>query len=173
MKGMICNQRAIPREVHRYGLRASADVGCGWIATYNALKLLGCTTDIDELIRWFTWQFPLVHGNLGTAFWAPAQCFRKWGFSVKLVYDRKRFDEAAKAADACIVFYHWAKKRAVGAHFVALHATGEGFVGYNTFRNSTGPDFWGDSVEGFLRAHRYFGCVLLAIGKTGRKEGTV
>ena len=165
MKGMICNQRDIPREVHRYGLRASADVGCGWIATYNALKLLGCTTDIDELIRWFEWQFPLVHGNLGTSFWTPAQCFRKWGFPVKLVYDRRRFDEAAKAADACIVFYHWANKWGVGAHFVALQSTGAGFVGYNTYRNSTGPDNWGKSVDGFLRERGYFGCVLLAIEK--------
>ena len=46
---MICNQHDIPKEVHRYGLRASAETGCGWIATYNALKILGCTTDIDEL----------------------------------------------------------------------------------------------------------------------------
>ena len=50
---MICNQHDIPKEVHRYGLRSSAEVGCGWIATYNALKILGCTTDIDELIRYF------------------------------------------------------------------------------------------------------------------------
>ena len=173
MNGLISNQRDIPRNVHRYGLRASADVGCGWVATYNALKLLGCTTDIDGLIRYFEWQLPLIHGNLGTSFWAPERCFRKWGFPVKLVFQRKHFDAEAKAADACIVFYHWAEKGAVGAHFVALRPTETGFEGYNTFRNSTGADDWGDSVDGFLRRQRYFGCVLLVIRKKSRQEDPV
>ena len=167
---MICNQHDIPKEVHRYGLRASSEVGCGWIATYNALKILGCTTDIDELIRYFAWQLPLIHGNFGTSFWAPQRCFAQWGFPNKLVFDRKRFDGEARQADACIVFYHWANKGKAGAHFVALNPTDNGFTGYNTFRDSSGPDNWGESIDEFLRRHRYFGCVLLVIsGKQVKK----
>lgn len=167
---MICNQNDIPRDVHRYGLRPSAQMGCGWIATYNALKILGRTTDIDALIRYFEWQLPLIHGNFGTSFWAPQRCFEKWGFSNRLIFDRKRFDTEARAADACIVFYHWAKQGRAGAHFVAVKPTTEGFVGYNTFRNSAGPDSWGQSIDEFLRRNRYFGCVLLVIhGKQVKK----
>ena len=167
---MICNQHDIPKEVHRYGLRASAETGCGWIATYNALKILGCTTDIDELIRYFEWQLPLIHGNFGTAFWAPRRCFDKWGFPNQLIFDRKRFDGEARQADACIVFYHWVNKGKAGAHFAALKPTTEGFTGYNTFRDSIGPDNWGKSIDAFLRGHRYFGCVLLVIsGKQVKK----
>ena len=162
---MICNQHDIPAELHRYGLRSSAQVGCGWIATYNALKLLGCTTDIDQLIRYFEWQLPLIHGNFGTSFWGPQRCFRKWGFPCEMVFDRKRFDAEARRADACIVFYHWAKKGKTGAHFVAGKPSPEGFTGYNTFRDSKGPDDWGSSVDDFLRKQRYFGCVLLAINR--------
>ena len=160
---MICNQHDIPKEVHRYGLRASSEVGCGCIATYNALKLLGRTTGIDELIRYFEWQLPLIHGNFGTSFWGPQRCFAKWGFPNKLVFDRRRFDEEARKADTCIVFYHWVSKGRAGAHFVALKPTEEGFIGYNTFRDSSGPDDWGNSIDGFLRGYRYFGCVLLVI----------
>lgn len=170
MTGLIYNQRDIPRELHRYGLRSSAAVGCGWIAVYNALRLLGQTTDIDALIRYLQWQLPLIHGNLGTTFWAPRQCFRRWGYDTKLHFDRKHFDAEAQGADACILFYHWAKQNAVGAHFVALHSTDTGFVGYNTFSNSTGPDRLGDSLAVFLRRQRYFGCVLLTIR---RKEETL
>ena len=162
---MIYNQRDIPRETHRYGLRSSAETGCGWIATYNALKILGCTTDIDDLIRYFEWQLPLVHGNFGTSFWGPQRCFEKWGFSTKLVFERKRFDGEARQADACVIFYHWVKKGKFGAQFVALKPTADGFTGYNTFRDSSGPDDWGRSIDEFLRRHRYFGCVLLTIRK--------
>ena len=165
MNDFIYNQHDIPKEQYRYGLRASADVGCGWVATWNALQILGYKTDIPALIRYYEWQLPLIHGNTGTSFWGPAVCFRKWGFPVKVVVDTKRFDEAAKNADACILFYHWRNKYRFGAHFVALRNTAGGFVGYNTYRNSTGADNYGSSLAEFLRKRKYFGAVLLAINR--------
>ena len=165
MKGLICNQNDIPKEEHRYGFRSSAATGCGWIATYNALQLMGCKTDIDQLIRYYEWQLPLIHGNAGTSFWGPAVCFRNWGFPVSVLTDRKKFDAAAKQADACILFYRWRRDWKLGAHFVALHHTDEGFIGYNTYRNSTGPDAYGPSLEGFIRQKQYFGCILITIRK--------
>ena len=65
---LIYNQRQIPKDKWRYGLRSSAATGCGWIATWNALRLMGRKTDIDELIRYYEWQLPLIHGNAGTSF---------------------------------------------------------------------------------------------------------
>ena len=41
MKDLIYNQNHIPKEEHRYGFRASAKTGCGWVATHNALRLMG------------------------------------------------------------------------------------------------------------------------------------
>ena len=84
MDGLIYNQNHIPKDEHRYGFRSSAATGCGWIATHNALQLMGYRTDIDELIRYYEWQLPLVHGNAGTSFWAPGVCFQKWGFPVEV-----------------------------------------------------------------------------------------
>ena len=165
MTGLIYNQHDIPKEQYRYGLRSSAATGCGWIATHNALHLMGCKTDTEELIRYYEWQLPLVHGNAGTSFWGPALCFRNWGFPVEIHMDRRKFDTAAKTADACILFYRWHKGPRLGAHFVALHHTDQGFVGYNTYRNSTGPDLYGDSLDGFLKQKQYFGCVLITIRK--------
>ena len=165
MNGLIYNQHDIPTEEHRYGLRSSAATGCGWIATWNALRIMGYKTDIDELIRYYEWQLPIVHGNAGTSFWGPAVCFKNWGFPVEVVLDRRKFDEAAKNADACILFYRWRKNYKLGAHFVALHHTENGFIGYNTYRNSTGPDAYGESLNAFLLQRRYFGCVLITIWK--------
>ena len=165
MNDLIYNQNHIPLNEHRYGFRPSADVGCGWVATHNALRLMGYQTNIAQLIRYYEWQLPLIHGNAGTSFWGPAVCFHKWGFPVDMIVDRKKFDERAKAADACILFYRWRRKARMGAHFVALHHTEKGFVGYNTYQNSTGPDVYGESLDGFLREKHYFGCVLLTIHK--------
>ena len=165
MDDLIYNQNDIPREQWRYGFRSSAATGCGWIATYNALRLMGYRTDPEELIRWYERQIPLINGNTGTVLFSPALRFRKWGFPVKLVFDREKFDEAAKEADACILFYRWLKKYKYGAHFVALHHTSEGFVGYNTYKNSVGPDRYGPSLADFLKKRKYFGAVLLTIRK--------
>lgn len=163
MDDLIYCQRDIPREQWRYGFRSSAAVGCGWIATYNALRLLGYKADPEALIRYYEHQLPLLHGNTGTSFWGPAEYFRHFGFPVRMVVDRRKFDEAVKDADAAILFYHWKEKLKVGGHFVALQHTDKGFVGYNTFRSSKGPDLYGDSLEEFLKKRKYFGTVLITI----------
>ena len=163
MQDLIYNQNDIPKDTCRYGFRASADTGCGWIATHNALRLMGYKTDIPQLIRYYEWQLPLIHGNAGTSFWSPALCFQNWGFPVQILMDRKKFDSAARASDACILFYRWRRKAKLGAHFVALHHTQRGFVGYNTYRNSEGPDFYGESLDAFLTRRKYFGAILFGI----------
>ena len=165
VSGLIYNQHHIPKAQYRYGLRSSAATGCGWIAIHNALCLLGRKTDIEGLIRYLQWQFPVLHGNVGTSFWSPAVCFQKWGYRTELILDRRRFDQAAKSSDACILFYRWQKRMLPGAHFVALHSTEAGFVGYNTYCNSTGPDPYGPSLEEHIRSRGWFGCILLCIRK--------
>ena len=163
MKDLIYCQRDIPKNQWRYGLRSSAAVGCGWIATHNALRLMGYTTDIKALIRYYEWQLPLIHGNAGTSFWGPAVCFRNWGFPVKMTGNRREFDWVAKESDVCILFYRWREKWKLGAHFVALQYRDGTFTGYNTYRNSKGPDPYGDSLEDFLKRKHYFGGVLIGI----------
>ena len=106
MKDLILNQTKIPKEQWRYGLRSSAAVGCGWIATHNALRLMGYEADIPSLIRYYEKQLPLVHGNAGTSFWGPAVLFRQWGFPVKVSCNPSEYDRLAEKADACILFYH-------------------------------------------------------------------
>lgn len=163
MNDLIYNQRHIPPEQYRYGFRASAATGCGWIATYNAMRLMNYRVDIDELICWFEQQLPLIHGNAGTTLPAPALRFRKWGFPVEIVVNPKRFDEAAKASDVCVLFYRWRKNWKLGAHFTALHHTEQGFIGYNTFKTSAGPDRYGPSLRDFLKKHHFFGAVLICV----------
>ena len=168
MKDMIHCQRDIPRDQLRYGFRASADTGCGWIATYNALRILGKRAEPEELIRYYERQLPLLHGNTGTIFFAPAIFFKQHGFRTRLELRREKFDEVVAESQVCVLFYYWRNKWKVGAHFVALHKTDRGIFGYNTYKNSSAPDPYGASLAEFLKEKGYFGCVLLGIGEEER-----
>ena len=167
MNDLICNQSKIPKAQWRYGFRSSAATGCGWIATYNALRLMGYRAEPEQLIRFYERQLPLVHGNLGTLALAPALFFQKQGFQVETLSVTERFDEAAKNADVCILFYYWRSKWKLGAHFVAVQYSGGQFLGYNTFRTSQGPDHYGTSLQGFLKAQKYFTPVLITLAAAG------
>ena len=170
MEELIYCQRDIPKEQWRYGFRSSAATGCGWIATFNALRLLGREADPETLICYYERQLPIIHGNLGTTILAPAFYFKKKGYRVDWTACYDRFDTMLHASDVCILFYRWHKKWQLGAHFVALHATDEGIVAYNTYRNSRGPDHYGKSLESYLRKRKYFGAVLISICKPGGKN---
>lgn len=163
MNEPIYNQTRIPRYRWRYGLRASAAVGCGWIAVYNALHLMGYEAKPAALIRSFTRQLPILNGPLGTFFLQPALYLKKQGFPVTVSVRRKRFDALVKESRACVLFYYWRRRHRLGAHFVALQYRDGNVMGYNTFRNSTGPDNYGPSLTRFLRKQKYFFPVLTAI----------
>ena len=163
MDELIYNQRKIPKEQWRYGLRKSAATGCGWIATHNILRLFQLPSEPEELIREYALQLPLIHGLAGTSLFGLYRFFQKRGFPLRLVFIRKNFDAAVKAADGAILFYRWRKKWKFGAHFVALHYTDEGFIGYNTYSSSVGPDRYGISLAGFIKRRKYFGPVLMTI----------
>ena len=167
MNDLIYNQRDIPKEQWRYGFRSSAATGCGWIATYNALRLLGWGVDPEQLITWYESVLPLIHGNAGTSIWGPGAFFLHHGFRVRAELRRDRFDGLVKECPVCILFYYWRKGMKLGAHFVALHRTQQGIVGYNTYKNSTGPDLYGESLENFIQKQKFFGCVLIGIQDKG------
>ena len=163
MNELIYCQREIPRGELRYGFRASADTGCGWIATYNALRLLGKRADKQELIRYYERQLPLIHGNAGTSFWGPGAFFLHPGFAVRWGINRERFDALVEESEVCILFNYWRKGLKLGTQFVALPKTDRGILGYNTYKDSSGPDRYGESLDAFLKKRGYFGCVLIGI----------
>ena len=163
MNDFIYCQKDIPKDKWRYGLRSSAATGCGWIATYNALKIMGYTAKPEKLIEYYEKQLPVINGNMGTFMLGPAMFFKKFGFGVKTTVNRKEFDFWAEQSSACILFYWWREKHKIGSHLVAFHHTGNGFVGYNTYKQSKTADQYGRSVEEFLQQRGYFAPVLICI----------
>ena len=167
---MIYCQKDIPKDKWRYGLRSSAATGCGWIAAYNALCIMGYRPSAEKIIGFFERQIPVFNGNTGTFILSPAMFFRKLGFSVKVTADVKGFDRAAAKADVSILYFWWRDGIRIGAHFVAVKHTPKGFVGYNTYRNSKGHDFYGESIADFLKKKKYFGAVLTSVNNRKQKQ---
>lgn len=163
MNRLIFCQSRIPREQWRYGLRASAATGCGWIACYNALTRLGYRVEPEALIRYFEKQLPLIHGNFGTSVPGPGILFRQLGFPVRVTAKRDELDQAVKEANVCILFYRWRQGVRFGAHFVTVEYRQGHFYGYNTFRNSTAADDYGPSLQYFLLEKGWFSPVLAQI----------
>ena len=169
MDKMIYCQKDIPKDKWRYGLRSSAVTGCGWIAVYNALRIMGYKPAAKLLIKYFERQVPLFNGNTGTFILSPAMFFKRFGFPVTVTANKKQFDKIAKRADACVLYFWWKNGFKIGAHFVAVKYTEKGFVGYNTYSNSKGPDKYGESLEKFIAGRKYFGAVLMAVDDRKKK----
>ncbi|MBQ4051528.1 MAG: hypothetical protein IJD13_07845 [Oscillospiraceae bacterium] len=165
MREFIHCQRDIPREKWRYGTRSSAAAGCGWIAVYNALILLGIDPDPEELIRFFLRRLPLIHGTFGTSPLAPAAWFKKKGFAVSHTCRRKKTDLLAKSSDVTLLYYWWRDGWQFGAHFITVRFDGENFIGYNVYANSKEPSVLGPSLESFLKKGKRFFPVAIGVNR--------
>ncbi len=165
---LIYNQNSIPKEELRYGFRSSAATGCGWIATYNALTLMGFNVTPEKLISYYEKAFPLVNGNFGTFVLSPVFLLKRLGLKVKVTDNIKEFDSLAQRAEVCILFYHWRNKLKFGAHYIAVEQKDGDFFGYNTYKGSEHADYLGNSLEDFIKKRRYFGAILIAVKRKER-----
>lgn len=172
MSDYIYNQTKIPKRQWRYGLRSSAETGCGWIAVYNALKLMGYYEDPENLTRYFQNRLPGINGTLGTFLPDLIAFFKKRGFAVDVIKRQSSFDRAVRASDACILFYWWRQGKRLGNHYVALAWRDGTVMGYNTYRNSVTVDRYGISLDAFLRKQRFFWPILIAISDETAQETT-
>ena len=163
MNELIYNQCKIPKNQWRYGFRSSAATGCGWIATHNALLLMGHPSKPEEVIQYYKHCFPFINGITGTFLPNIIQFFKKNHFEVKVTGQRKKFDEISRNSDVCILFYFWHRKWKFGSHYVTVQYSDEKFWGYNTYSNSTGADYFGKSLEKYTKRRKFKGVILIAI----------
>lgn len=159
--GLLLNQLEENAKQFRYGFFRSSHNGCGWIATYNACRILGEDVPPAEIISDFERYGAILFGAFGTIPAALTHFFRKRGFEAISTGKRERFDALAKAADVCVLWY-WHSK---GAHFISLSPSEDGYLGYNVFTDVKKPYLLGPSVEGFLKARKYHAPRLIAVKK--------
>lgn len=159
--GFLYNQREAPAKELRYGFFSAGYNGCGWIAVYNACRILGEIVHPSGIISDFERYGAILFGLFGTWTGAVTHYFRKRGCRVNATRKRERMDALAKAAPVSILWF-WHRK---GAHFIALRPSEQGFIGYNVFSNSKKAVLLGASVQEFLEKRNYHAPRLIAVKK--------
>lgn len=157
--GYIFDQTSGNASKARMGLFTGKHNGCGWIATYNALKMLSRTKHPADIIRFYETNGSLVYGALGIQPYAVAAYFKLMGYKVTITYSTAQYDAIAKKSKANIIWF-WHSE---GAHFVALKWNGNAFLGYNTFSGEYYPNNWGSSISKYLRKYSFSAGMLISI----------
>ena len=123
-KGYIIDQHKM--EDVKYAGFNTKDNGCGWIAAFNALKMLGNNPDPLEIL---TDMEPgaLAFGRFGTDPFFIADYFSSQGYKVEIHTSKDKVEKAAREADANIWVYLYAGKdkdsgvTKPGGHYVAFN----------------------------------------------------
>ncbi len=141
-RGFIYDQEDKEIGKLRFGFFKSSFNGCGWIATYNALILLGKTPKAEDIISEYELTGAVLGGVFGVYPFAVSNYFRARGYKVKTTYNAKNVDKVAKKHTANILFY-W---HSSGAHYFATHWDGKQFIGYNVLGGKK-SELLGDSLS--------------------------
>lgn len=136
VSGPVNGQGLPPVKDMRYGIADIARAGCGVIAVYNALLLLGNPHRFCDVAAWGAWKAAAAFGLLGTRPWKGGRLFRQLGYTVTTVTDEALFDRHAQNADVCL-FTYWNQKGSMrqGMHTVCLQYRSGGIDVYNLFNS--------------------------------------
>ena len=131
----------------RMGLWSGKTNGCGWIATYNALKILGKSVHPKNIIYFYECWGSILQGAFGILPDAVADYFRLQGRKVSMLnLTNSGIDKKIKSSKVSILCY----AHSSGLHYIAVRWTGKEFEAFNVYNNSTASKKY-KSMEQFLK----------------------
>ncbi len=145
------------------GLSTLDKGGCGPVACYNVMQMLGRETTLEEILSYYKKHWGLLLGGLlGSVLFTAAQYFRHQGCRVQVYRSAKIFPQAAREAEGCILWYLFPRKKALpGAHFIALRCRDNIIQAYNVWANQRSTYVHYGSMESFLeRIHAKYPVLL-------------
>ncbi len=133
----IYSQTQPERARLRLGAVDLAYGGCGPVACYNVLRLLGDErTALEDITQWYQNHHGLLFGGrLGSTPWTAARYLRSRGCRVKLLFCREKQEQALQTGAPCILWYAYRSGRRPQAHFLALQSVEESIRAYNVWSN--------------------------------------
>ena len=144
--GFLTDQSAY--DYMRMGFFGADWNGCGWIAAYNAMIMIGRQQQAADVIRYFDKAGKtILFGTFGVAPGAIGGYLMNQGLAGKMnlvpFNMPSNIESVAKKASACILLY----AHSGGAHYIAFKWNGKAYDAYNA---NTGTF---SSIDGYLKKY--------------------
>ncbi len=156
---LVTSQRAGPAAQMRYARTECRRTGCGALAVYNALTLLGQTPSLSEVIHLLERRRSAAcGGRMGTHPYTLGGALRAFGVRTKRFWRVSALEDAMDEGSAAILAI-WNDRNDImrGAHFFAVRRAAEGF----TACNREAPNARGASLADVLGQGRLITAYLL------------
>ena len=138
-----------------FGLANVGHSGCGPVALYNALQLLGqYHFSFEEILQYYEDNHYLTWGGLlGSEISGCVRFLEDQGYIVMLVPNTDKNEDIANIADVCILWYCFRQSGAlpVAAHYVAFTQTDGIGKYYNAYSNQTSIYTYRGGPNSFMR----------------------
>lgn len=154
LKFPLCGQRLGELSEFRIGLKKAAHCGCGAIAVFNAMSIIGREPKMCDIIEAIEKKGLLFYGMFGTNPVAIGKYLTKQGIVWKRYKKTAQIEQDYEDGDAVICLYNWAASSGLGAHYVALDRKEGIWRGYNVF-SSSDKIYEYKSLQAFLDADEY------------------
>jgi len=143
----------------KMGLYTGDYNGCGWIAIYNALRLLRCYTIQPKNIMAYLERYgQLLYCTFGVSPWSIANYMSYIGYSVYMETSPKSINTKFKKYRVCILMYLHNK----GAHYITITYKNGYYYAYNVFGDSTNFHKWKNVDNELLgRSFKYLYCIYI------------
>lgn len=138
----------------RIGSRNFASSGCGAIATFNALSMVGMNPDMVDIVDFYERKGLVFNAALGVNPAAVGKYLAKSGLNWKCCRGKQNWDACLSDGQAAIMLYFWVSPKGMGAHYVSMERCPNGIRVYNVYGNRDAAYEFED-IQAFLESGNY------------------
>lgn len=120
----------------RIGTKQFAQSGCGAIAVFNALSIIGREPDLSEIIDFLERKGLVCYGKFGINPVAIGKYLNRENVNWKRYGGVDLPEHLYERGDSVIALYGWASHSGCGNHYVALERLEDGWKAYNVYNNA-------------------------------------
>ncbi|MBQ8247110.1 MAG: hypothetical protein IJZ42_08255 [Lachnospiraceae bacterium] len=138
----------------RIGMRTFSHSGCGAIATFNAMSLVGCEPKIEDVVDFYERKGIILYANMGVNPIGVSRYLSEQDVQWKRYSGKVDWDSCITEGQVAIVLYWWANAKSFAAHYITIEKLKDGIRVYNLY-NSRDCAFKYEDIQTFLEAGSY------------------